>query len=79
MLHKLADESNNDEQDEEKGDDGNRHTSTTLRSRTLKATSTCDRDTTPVTKTKKRRFKEESRPDGQHSPSTATSSTLEHG
>ena len=31
-------------------------------------------------KTKTRRFKEESRPDGQHSPSTATSSrvTLEH-
>ena len=54
--------------------------STTLRSRTLKATSIWDRDTAPETKTKTRRFKEESRPDGQHLPSTATSSrvTLEH-
>ena len=54
--------------------------STTLRSRTLKATSTWDRDTAPEAKTKTRRFKEQPRPDGQHSPSTATSSrvTLEH-
>ena len=50
--------------------------STTLRSRTLKATSTWDRDTASETKTKTRRFKEESRPDGQHSLSTATSSRL---
>ena len=52
--------------------------SITLRSRTLKATR--DNDIAPETKTKTRRFKEESRPDGQHSPSTATSSrvTLEH-
>ena len=54
--------------------------STALRSRTLKATSPSDRDTAPETKTKTRRFKEESRPGGQHSPSTTTSSrvTLEH-
>ena len=32
----------------------------------LKATSTWDRDTAPETKTKTRRFKEESRPDGLH-------------
>ena len=46
----------------------------------LKATSTRDRDTAPETKTKTRRFKEESEPDGQHSPSTFTFSrvTLEH-
>ena len=31
------------------------------------------RDTAPDTKTKTRRFKEGSRPDGQHSPSTAIS------
>ncbi|KAK2160824.1 hypothetical protein NP493_1625g00011 [Ridgeia piscesae] len=37
--------------------------STTLRSRTLKATSTWDRDTAPETKTKKSRFKEELRPE----------------
>ena len=42
----------------------------------LKATSTWDRDTVPATKTKIRRFKEESHPDGQHSPSTATSSRV---
>ena len=39
-------------------------------------TSTWDRDTTPETKTKTRRFKEVSRPDGQHSLSTATSSRV---
>ena len=37
--------------------------STTLRSRTLKATSTWDSDTATETKTKTRRFKEESRQD----------------
>ena len=39
-----------------------------------------DRDIAPEAKTKTRRFKEESRLNGQHSPSTATSSriTLEH-
>ncbi len=42
----------------------------------LKATSTWDRDTAPETKTETRRFKEESRPGGQHSPSTATSSRV---
>ena len=54
--------------------------SRTLRSRTLNSTYIWDRDVAPETKTKTRRFKEESRPDGQHSPSTATSSkvTLEH-
>ena len=54
--------------------------STTLRPRTLKATSTRDRYTAPETKTKTMRFKEESPRDGQHSPSTATSSrvTSEH-
>ena len=46
--------------------------STTLRSRTLKATSIWYRDTAPETKTKKRRLKEESRLDGQHSPSIMT-------
>ena len=46
--------------------------STTLKSKTLKATSTWHRDTTPETKTKIRRFKDESRPDGQHSACTAT-------
>ena len=50
--------------------------SITHRSRTLKAASTWDRDTAPQTKTKTRRFKEESRPDGPHPPSTATSSRL---
>ena len=50
--------------------------STTLRSRTLIATSTSGRDTIPEIKTKTRRFKEESRPDGQHSPSTAISSRV---
>ncbi len=42
--------------------------------------STWDRDTAPETKTKTRRFNEESWPDGQHSPSIATTSraTLEH-
>ena len=52
----------------------------TLRSRTLKAMSTWDRDTAPETKNKTRRFKEESRPGEQPSPSTATPSrvTLEH-
>ena len=39
---------------------------TALRLGTLKATSTWDRDTTPEAKYKTRRFKEESRPDGQH-------------
>ena len=42
-------------------------------STTLKATSTWDTDTVPDTKTKTRRFKEESRSDGQHSPSTSNS------
>ena len=35
--------------------------------------------TPPDTKTKKRRFKEESRPGGQHSPSTGTSSRVTIG
>ncbi|KAK2191817.1 hypothetical protein NP493_44g01004 [Ridgeia piscesae] len=38
----------------------------------VESTSTWDRDTAPETKTKLRRFKEESR----HSPSTATSSRV---
>ena len=48
--------------------------------RMLKATSTLDRDTALETKTKTSMFNEESQPDKQHSPSTATSSkvTLEH-
>ena len=51
--------------------------STTLQ---IENAETWDKDTAPKTKTKKRRLKEESRPDGQHSPSTATSSrvTLEY-
>ena len=49
---------------------------TTPRSGTLKATSTWDRDTAPETTSKTRRFKEESRPGGQHSPGTATSSRV---
>ena len=55
--------------------------STTLRSRkNLKAPSTWDRDIAPETKTKTRRFNEESWPDGQHSIRTAISSrvTLHH-
>ena len=52
---------------------------TQIENRTLKATSTWDRDIAPEIKTNTRRFKEESWPDGQHSPSTATSSrALEH-
>ena len=50
--------------------------STTLRSRTLKATSTWDRDIAPETKTKTKIFKEESRPGGHHSPCTAKSSRV---
>ena len=46
--------------------------STTLKSTTLKATSAWDRDTASEAKTNTMRFKEESRPGGQHSPSTAT-------
>ncbi len=56
-------------------ENAHKYTSITLRSRTLKATSTWDSDTAPETKTKTRRFKDESRPDGQHSPSKVT---LEH-
>ena len=52
-------------------DDGNN-----TRSWTLKATNTWDRDTAPETTTKTRRFKAESRPDGQHSPCTVTSSRV---
>ncbi|KAK2171863.1 hypothetical protein NP493_1017g02048 [Ridgeia piscesae] len=37
------------------------------------------RDTAPETKNNTRRFKEGSRPDGQHSPSTATSSSVTLG
>ena len=39
-----------------------------------------DRDTEPATQSKTKRFKEELRPDGQHSPSTAKYSRvrLEH-
>ena len=50
------------------------------RSRLLKATSTWNRYTASGTITKTRRFKDEFRPGGQHSPSSATSSriTLEH-
>ena len=81
-THTLADESKN-QKSKTKVMMETRHTNiklTTLRSRTLNATSTCDRDTAPETKTKTRRFKEESQPGGQHSPSTMTSSrvTLEH-
>ena len=85
ILHELADESDNQGLKMNKSKTKvmmktDQYMSTTLRSRTLTATSTWDRDTAPETKTKTRRFKEESRPDGEHSPSTATSSrvTLEH-
>ena len=59
-----------DEQVEDNGDDGKRHTSTYQQ----------HSDREHKRKIKTRRFKEESRPDGQHSPSTATSSkvALEH-
>ena len=50
--------------------------STTVRSRMLTVITTWDIDTAPETKTKTRIFKEVSRPDGQHSPSTATSSKV---
>ena len=50
--------------------------STTLRSKTLKGKSAWDRDTATETKTKTGGFKEESRLDGQHSPSTTMSSTV---
>ena len=49
---------------------------TTFRLETLKATCTWDRETAPETKNKTMRFKEKSRPGGQHSPSTATSSRV---
>ena len=42
----------------------------------MKTTSTWYRDTAPKTKTKTRRFKEESCPDEKHSSSAATSSSL---
>ena len=54
--------------------------SITIRSKTLKATSTWDRDTAPETKIMTWKFKDELGTDGQHSPSTATFSRvkLEH-
>ena len=51
----------------------------TPRSRPLKATSTCDRDIAPKTKTKTRRLKVESLSDGQHSSGTAISSMVTLG
>ena len=52
--------------------------STTFASRTLKATSTWERDTAPETKTKTRRFKKESRLDGQHWDMLDETSTTSH-
>jgi len=86
MLHGLADESErhgvkvNNLKTKVMMEKTHQYMSTILKSRKVKAMSTWDRDTAPGTKTKTRRFKEESRPDGQHSPSTASSSrvTLEH-
>ena len=79
MLQELADESQNRglKMNKLKTKVMMENDTTTL---TSIATSTLDRDTAPDTKTKTRRFKEESRPDGQHSLSNATSSrvTLEH-
>ena len=86
MLQELADESENQGLKMNKSkakvmmENYTPITTPTLRSRTLKGTSTWDTDRAPETKTKTRRFKEVSRPDGQHSPSSATSYriTLEH-
>ena len=82
MLHELPDESENRalKMNKSKTKVIIENDYKTLRSRALKAISTWDRYTIPVTKTKTRIFREESRPDGQHSPSTTTSSrvTYEH-
>jgi len=82
MLHELADETENQGLKMNKSkrnvmmeNDTPIYVNNT-RSRTLKATSTWDRNTAPETKTNTRIFKEESRLDGQHSPSTATSSRV---
>ena len=86
ILHELADENENQCLKMTKSktkvvmETTHQCMSTTLRSRTLNATFTWERDTAPETKSKTRRFKDESRPNAQHWPSTATSSrvTLEH-
>ena len=86
MLQELADESDNQGLKMNKSktmmmiEKTHPYLSTTFRSRPLKATSTWEINIAPKTKTKARRFKDKSHPDGQHSPSTATSSrvTLEH-
>ena len=85
MLQELADESENQGLKMNKSktnvmmETTYQYTSTTPRSRTLKATSTWDRDTAPETNTKTRSFKKESRLGGQHSPSTGTSSKVTLG
>ena len=82
MLHELDDESENQGLKMNKlktkmmMENDTPIMSTTLRSRTLKVTSTWDSDTAPETKTKTRRFKEESWPDGQNSQSSSTSSRV---
>ena len=53
--------------------------SITAISKMVKPTSTWDRDTAPENKTMTKRFKEALRPDGQHSPSTVTSSRVTLG
>ena len=79
MLLELADESENHGLKMNKSkikvvmETTHQYISTTLRSRTLKATSTWDRYIAPETKSKTRRFKEDSRPDGQHSSGTTAS------
>ena len=68
MLQEFADENKNQGLKMNKSNtkvmmenDTHQYRSTTLKSRSLKATSTWDRDTAPETKTKTRRFKEGSR------------------
>ena len=78
MLQELANESENhgceDEQVEDKGDDGKRHTNYVNNIQIENIESYIyllhlrERDTAPETKNKIRRFKDESRPDGHHSP-----------
>ena len=85
MLHELADESKNQGLNVNKSktkvimeNDTSMYVNKTQR--TLKTTSTWNSDTASEKTTKTRRFKDESRSGGQHSPNTATSSrvTLEH-
>ena len=76
-LQELADESDNQGLKMNKSKTNvMMETDTTLRSRTVKATSTWDRDTAPEIQNQDKEIQKESRPDGQHSPSFATSSRV---